>query len=651
MMRSAWLLSVVFILLAGPLWADSRQDTFSLAREAYKARNQTALEQYARQLQADGYPLAPYVEYWRALLRLDDAGNDEMRELLARYADIPFAARLRAEWLKKLGQRADWTTFFEEFPRLAVEDTAVACYALQGRIERGESAALQEGKAVWMSPQDRPANCDAVFDAMQSAGVLGKEDIWLRFRLALQEGKLSVAKAILRRLPEVNPQSAGKLLDQASQNPQQGLQKKRFNTSSRLGRELNLYALERVTRSQPDLALSHWNALRSRFGEEEQGYLWGRMALHAARRHDPRALEWYGLAGAAPLSREQLEWKARCALRVRDWNTLQATVAAMAPPQAEELAWRYWNARAFKEQGQIPAANAIFVLLARERSYYGLLAGEELGDSMLAPHAQYKAAEAEIRAVENLPGIQRAIELDRVDMRWESKNEWAWATRDFNDQQLIAAAELAFRQDWYDIAITTAEKTTLTHDFSLRYPTPYRDRLQRYANENALDEAWVYGLIRQESRFISHARSSAGASGLMQVMPATAKWIAKRIGLGDYHHGMIHQLDTNLQFGTHYMRYVLDQMDGQALMATAAYNAGPGRPRRWAAAQPLEGAIYAETIPFTETREYVKKVMGNAYFYAQQLGLRMQGVKQRLGIVNGKELQDNPPADAAESQP
>ena len=647
-MRSSWVFCGVLLLLSGSLWADSRQD-FLAAREAYKARNETLLLQASSRLQTERYVLAPYVDYWLALLRLDDLPADEMRELLTRYADVPFSARLRAEWLKKLGKREEWGTFFEELPKLSVEDPAVTCYVLQGRLARGETAALQEGKAIWMIGQDRPTNCDAVFDAMQSAGVLTKEDIWGRFRLALQDGKVSVAKAILRRLPEINSQTAGKLLDQAYQNPQQSLQKKRFTTGTRLGRELNLYALERVSRNQPDLALSLWNPAKSSYSEEEQTYLWGRMALHAARRHDPRSLEWFRLADASPLGKEQLEWKVRGALRVRDWATVQATIAGMPAEQAGDAMWRYWNGRAYKELGQIPAANAIFVPLARERSYYGLMAAEELGDSMAAPQAQYKANEDEVRAVELLPGIQRALELDRVDMRWESKNEWAWVTRNFNDQQLIAAAELAFRQDWYDIAILTAEKTTLTHDFSLRYPTPYRDRLQTYARDNALDEAWVYGLIRQESRFISQAKSSAGASGLMQVMPATAKWIAKRMGMGNYHHGMIHQLDTNLQFGTHYMRYVLDQMDGQALMATAAYNAGPGRPKRWAGEQPMEGAIYAETIPFTETRDYVKKVMGNAYHYSQQLGLRLQSVKQRLGIVNGRQSQLNQSADTAET--
>jgi soluble lytic murein transglycosylase len=215
--------------------------------------------------------------------------------------------------------------------------------------------------------------------------------------------------------------------------------------------------------------------------------------------------------------------------------------------------------------------------------------------------------------------------------------------RNMDDKHLIAAAEFAFRQEWYDLAINTADKTQVMHDFALRYPTPYRDMMQSYAKENQLDEAWVYGLIRQESRFITQARSGVGAAGLMQVMPATARWIAKRIGFGQYHDNMIHQLNTNIQFGTYYLRHVLESMNGQPVMATAAYNAGPGRAKRWADNQPMEGAIYTETIPFNETRDYVKKVMGNAQYYARRLGTKIQTLTQRLGTIAG--------ADSAKVEP
>jgi soluble lytic murein transglycosylase len=203
-----------------------------------------------------------------------------------------------------------------------------------------------------------------------------------------------------------------------------------------------------------------------------------------------------------------------------------------------------------------------------------------------------------------------------------------------DDKHLIAAAEFAFRQEWYDLAINTADKTQLTHDFALRYPTPFRDQMKNYAKANQLDEAWVYGLVRQESRFINESRSGVGAAGLMQLMPATARWIAKKIGFGQYQTDMIHALDTNIQFGTYYLRHILEVTNGQTVMATAAYNAGPGRAKRWVSDKPLEGAVYIETIPFLETRDYVKKVMSNAQYYAQRLGTQMQSIKQRLGTVS-----------------
>jgi soluble lytic murein transglycosylase len=322
-------------------------------------------------------------------------------------------------------------------------------------------------------------------------------------------------------------------------------------------------------------------------------------------------------------------------LRAQNWKAVLSGINAMPASEQEVAAWRYWKARALKQLKEVPAANAIFVPLSREHNYYGLLATEELGDLMSTPGTVYKPSDEELKLMAMRPSIQRALALNEQGFRWEARAEWAWALRDMDDKQLIAAAEVAFRNDWIDVAINTSEKTQLTHDFALRFPTPYRDMMQTYVKENALDEAWVYGLIRQESRFIGVAKSSAGASGLMQVMPATAKWIAKRLGMTGYTPGMITQLDTNMKFGTHYMRYTLDQMNGQALMATAAYNAGPSRPKRWAGPHTLEGPIYADTIPFTETRDYVKKVMANAYYYAQQMGHRTKPLTQRLGSVPG----------------
>ncbi|HEU4708965.1 MAG TPA: transglycosylase SLT domain-containing protein [Methylophilaceae bacterium] len=636
----AWVILGLSLLCAGTVEAASNDEIFASAQADYKKSNDAALEEDVRELQANHYILAPYADYWLMLLRLSTASNDAVTDFLEKYADFPFADRVRGEWLKQLGKRQDWDTFFKQYPELRRQDAAVTCYAYQGRALQGDQVALAEAKPLWNVSTDQPDNCDDLFDMMFKARILGEEDVWHRLRLALQDGKISLAKSVVKRLPDYTT-AYPKLLDRVYENPQRTLEKRIVSFKSQYGRELNLYAMERVARSQPDLAEDLWGKLDNNFSSEDQRYLWGRLALQAARAHDPRALQWYQRAGDALLDEEQLEWRARAAMRAEDWPALQSAIDAMPPKQQEEPTWRYWKARALKEQRHVAEANAIFVELSRGHGFYALLAEEEMGDVMSAPDSFYKPAEVEIQAVKQLPGIQRALELHRQDLRWESRAEWALAAQQLDDKQLLAAAEVAFREEWYDIAINTAEKTRYTRNFALMYPTPYLDRMMGYIRDNDLDEAWVYGLIRQESRFVSNAKSHVGASGLMQVMPATAKWIAKRLGLGrNYHPGMINQLDTNLQFGTHYLRYTLDRMDGQTLLATAAYNAGPSRPKRWAGPQPLEGAIYAEGIPFTETRDYVKKVMSNAYFYAQRLGSKNLTLKQRLGIVgaNGEKI-------------
>lgn len=635
-----WLVLVLAMMVGIPANAQSAGDLLISARAAYDSRNQAALADYTQQLHSQDYILAPYADYWLMLLRLNEADETSVHDFLNQYTDYPFADRLRGEWLKTLGKQQNWQAFFDELPHLQREDTAVDCYAIEARAMQGDADILTEAKSLWMSGTEQPANCNAVFDLMQQHGVLKENDIWARFRLALQEGRSSLAKGIAQRGKGFDKANL-KLMDRVLQSPQNALEKKAVGSKSRFSRELGLYAIERMALSNPAQALQFWKQVQDHHSSEDQGYLWGRIAMQAARLHDASAMEWFGRANELLanseiyLDKEQLAWKARAAIRAGDWAAVQSAIMEMPQIQQDEGAWRYWKGRALKEQKQVFAANEILSPLSRERHYYGLLAKEELGDSISEPPTLYKATEQEIHAVRSMAGIQRAIELQRLDFRGESRIEWAYATRDLDDKQMIAAAEVAADQGWYDLAIITADKTTLVHDFSLRYPTPYRNLMQGYARGQQLDDAWVYGLARQESRFMDYAKSSVGAAGVMQLMPATAKWVAKKMGMNGYRHDMIHKVDTNIQLGTYYLRYVLDLMNGQEVMATAAYNAGPGRAKRWMAATPLEGAVYAETIPFNETRYYVQKVMANAHYYAQRLGAKLVPLKQRLGIIPG----------------
>jgi soluble lytic murein transglycosylase len=267
---------------------------------------------------------------------------------------------------------------------------------------------------------------------------------------------------------------------------------------------------------------------------------------------------------------------------------------------------------------------------------------------MQAPVINIKMGGDDVAAISRTPGIARAIALQEMGLRNDSSQEWMWSIRDFADGQLLAAAELARRMEWYDRAISTAERTRELHDFELRFVAPYRELAQQAARENEIDEAWVFGLMRQESRFINFARSGVGASGLMQIMPATARWIARRLGIRRFDPSEMQEPAKNIQFGAYYLKHVQTSLDGSPVLATAAYNAGPGRAQRWRDTQPMEAAVYIESIPFTETRDYVKKVMSNAMYYAIRFGQPSVLLKDRLGSIPARKSppESSPQADS-----
>jgi soluble lytic murein transglycosylase len=359
--------------------------------------------------------------------------------------------------------------------------------------------------------------------------------------------------------------------------------------------------------------------------------------MSGAMKHRPEALVWFARAGDR-LTDRQLNWRVRAAIRQQDWATVLAATEAMSAKERQLPVWRYWRARGLLGVGRTAEGNALLAPLSFEHSFYGQLALEELGNNVSEMPESYRPGADELAAMERMPGIQRALKFYQLGLRYEGALEWRWATRGMGDKELITAAEVARAQGWYDRAIDTADRTQTLHDFALRFPTPYRETVRGYSQQLALDEAWVYGLVRQESRFAVDARSSAGAIGLMQLMPTTARAVAKRFGIPGVGRASYNAVDTNINLGTNYLRQLLDSLDNQPALAAAAYNAGLSRARDWKADRPLEGAAYVETIPFTETRDYVRKVMSNTMYYARLFGQPFVPLKQRLGLVPAKPL-------------
>jgi soluble lytic murein transglycosylase len=345
-----------------------------------------------------------------------------------------------------------------------------------------------------------------------------------------------------------------------------------------------------------------------------------------------RALKWFARAGDTPLDDRHLAWKVRAALRAGDWQMVRESIDRMSFGAAHQPVWVYWYGRALASGGEEMGSRAYFLRIAGQTDFYGLLAAEELGYVLALPDITHVPSEEEVAAAAEEPGLKRALELIRLGIRVEGVREWVFTIRSFDDERLLAAAELARRSGVYDRAIHTADRTSRLHNFTLRYPMPYQDVFRGYAATHGVDEAWVLGLVRQESRFNTDARSNAGAAGLMQVMPRTARYVAAKIGLRNYRPKTVTEVETNVTLGTGYLRLVMEQL-GHPVLASAAYNAGPRRARRWRDDGPLEGAVYIESIPFPETRDYVKKVMANAVYYAAVLEKKPVPLKTRLGVI------------------
>ena len=603
-------------------------------REAAARGNLKAVD--AARARFAGHVLEAYPQYWWLAAQLErGAERREVEAFLARYADTPLADALRREWLKALGAAGTWETFRAEYPKLLALDAEVACYAFQERLSRGDGDAAAEARVLFLAGRETPTACEPVFAALVASRAIAEADAESRLRRLLLANAVREAKRTLALLPP-RQRLSEKLLDQAAADPARFLARlARGTVVTRGEREIALFAIARLARAKPEEAAERLALFAQRLGEEPAKEAWAHVALHAAMAHHPRALEWYAHAGDIALSEAQAAWKARAALREGKWREVLAAIQQLAPETAREAGWRYWRARAFAALGEAEASQGLLRSLAGERHFYGLLAAEELGTALPPDWSGWKPRPADIERVEANAAVRRALALYRAGLDPEALREWQWGTRGMDDRDLLAAAEVAARAGKAERAINTANRTVQLHDFAQRYPLAHREAVGAAARQWGLDEALVFSIIRQESRFTPEARSRVGATGLMQLMPATAKWVARQIPVHPYRADMLTQPALNVRMGGYYLGRVLEDL-GHPVLAAAAYNAGPGRAKRWRDEGALEGAIYIETIPFNETRDYVKQVFANAWYYGHRLSGRTPSLKQLVGVVPGR---------------
>ena len=626
--------------------------------------------------QARGHTLEAWAAYWELKARLDEASPSEVQAFFARYAGSYQEDRLRNDWLLLLGQRRDWAAFAAEYPNYRMnDDREVRCYALL--IEHLKNPALdarlaQEVRKNWFAQREADDGCTTAASRLVGSKNLTPQDVWEKARLALEANRPRAARDAVQIIaPE-----ALDMVTELSSSPIRFLAGKQL-ALRKVRKEIITLALVKLAASDADgAAFQMENKWGMQLGTDERNWVWGVIGRQAATRMGTvaagDALAYFAkVTRDTDLTDDMLGWKARAALRSASqpsWQQVLRAINAMSDEARKEPTWSYWKARALLALAppdpasrtasdtaasvaiapQRAEALALLQSIASVRGFYEQLALEDLGQKITVPAKPAPLTAEEKDGARLNPGLNRGAYAIMIGLRPEGVREWNYSTNlhqrgAMGERELLAAAQFACDRQLWDRCINTSERTQTMLDFDQRFPMPFRDTVVKRSQAINLDPAYVYGLIRQESRFIMDARSGVGASGLMQVMPATARWTARKIGMDSFTPEQLNDRETNITIGTAYLKLALDDLGGSMPMAAAAYNAGPGRPRAWRNGHVLDGAIWAENVPFSETRDYVKKVLSNATSYAAILSGQPQSLKARLGMVG--------PRDAAMPEP
>jgi len=650
------------LALALPPMAGRAQTADALiveAREALRKKDKPRLARLRDAAVAGRHPLASWPDYWELSNRLGEASLAEVEAFYARWPGHYVEDRLRNDWLLELGKRRDWRPFAADFPRFRMnDDREVSCYSLLTQHLAGQDVAAPARQA-WFAQRELDDGCQLLAATLLEAGKLLPADAWRKARLSAEAGRLRAVRAAVAL---ASPSSLASV-DELYHHPARFL--KRGGRATPQMQELAVLALLRLAADDPPAAADELAAgLARQLGAERAAWSWAGTGRQAALKLQPQAAEHFQHAwrlqrslGTPGWSDDTLAWQVRAAVRThspdRDrWRLVLDAVEAMGSAERRDPAWTYWQARALlalaaagaEGEADRQAAWQSLQALSNTLGFYAQLAAEDLGVAWRLPPAPAPPSEAEQAAARTAPGLRRALHMAALGLRDEGRREWNFTLRGMSDRELLAAAQSACDVSDWQLCINTSDRTRQEVDLAQRYPMPYRPQILARAQERGLDPALVFGLIRQETRFMSTLRSHVGASGLMQLMPATARWTARRIGL-PFELSMIDDIDTNLKLGTAYLKMVMDDFAGSLPLAAAAYNAGPNRPRRWREGQAMDAAAWAENIPFNETRDYVKRVLANAAVYGSLLAGQTPSIRQRLGKEVGPRDPQAPAAD------
>ncbi len=608
---------------------EKQRQAFKKVEEKLRQGNRQLFKKLKQSLQ--DYPLYPYLEYWDIRKNLDKVSKTKVRKFLQTYKGSPVAEKLREKWLVRLAKKQQWKEYIRVY--LPSKEAEKQCYYLQALIKTGRKAqAMKQVSWVWLVGESQPKACDSVFALWIKEGHLKSPLVWQRVRLAMGESETQLARYLKKFLAK-DEQKWVDLWYQVHKKPQLTAQARRFKQAHPVREHILLDGIIRWARKDVAKAQKTWHNIQNRYGFNQQQKIQAEQAIAKKLIFKDKDLAIKTLSKLPKWAEDDYlrAWRIRLYLEQQDWKQVLYWLDKLPKAQKMKEVWRYWRARSLEQLGQTSQAKKLYAGLSLERSFYGFLAADKLGVDYQIIHRPMPISNQDVQAMEGNPGLQRAIEFYYLQRNAEARSEWYHAIKTMDAGQLLPAAKIAYDHQWYDRAIITLGKAGYWDDLETRFPTKFQQEIQSYAKKYKIDSAWAFAILRKESAFVEDARSSVGAMGLMQLMPATAKAMAKKAKIR-WHKQDLLTAKTNIRLGTAYLQQVLKTFKHKAL-ATASYNAGAYRVKQWLPDKAMPADIWIEIIPFTETRRYVKSVLEYMVVYQYRLKQPIVRLETHLTVI------------------
>jgi soluble lytic murein transglycosylase len=562
------------------------------------------------------YPLYPALEYQRLSKQLADA--EQVLAFLSAYPNTRYADLLKDKWLNYLAEQQRWSEVIRYYPP-TTEAMATQCLFYWAHYQTGsQEFALEAAKRFWLSGDSQPKQCDGLLNALTQSAQMSSDLLWQRFALALASDNVALAEFVRRLLP-TDEQKAAETWLKIHKKPALVVENAYLTSNEQVSSQILLHGISRLAKSDVDLALVVWDAKRSLFASTDAAaqQVDNQLALALAHKRDSRAYKRLSLL-AVP-DNEAREWRVRAALLEQDWQHVSAALAALTTEQQNDPHWQYWQARALAAAGQAEASQALFRKVAENRSFYGFLAADASHQPYRFDDYPVQASDSQLAALANESDFLMASELNALNRSAEFNRQWQYACKKLAKDRLMLAAKLAQRWQMPQLAIKTLVKADYWDDLSIRFPFIYGTQAQSNGSLHHLDSALLLGLMRQESMLDAQAESPVGAKGLMQLMPDTAKQIAREQNEAWQGEQSLYRPEINIRYGSRYFKKLVDRFNGHIALATAAYNAGPNRVAKWIPAlKTMPADSWVETIPYKETRKYVIAVLTYTLIYQQR---------------------------------